>query len=90
MPLYRLTDIGEDDSEKMYAWAEEHGVVWSGYNNTRGFVIMAPGEAAARAAASHRPPSSPEPWWLDPEATRCVEIKDTGEVQIILSNEPTG
>lgn len=66
MPFFRLTD----DQEKMEAWAAEHDETpWSPWNSARGFIIMAPDEAAARHAASNRGQLFAEPWWLDPALT---------------------
>ncbi len=75
----------------MEAWAAEHDETpWSPWNSARGFIIMAPDEAAARHAASNRGQLFAEPWWLDPALTRCEEIRDDGRAQILLTNMPTG
>ena len=61
-----------------------------GWDQTEGFVIRAKSEAAARKIASENAYGSERATWLDAAYSSCVEVKPTGEAEIILEAYKAG
>lgn len=62
----------------------------AGYTHTQGFVIRAESEEIARQTAASSSEHTSGPWWMDAEATTCVELLQDGEAGIVLADEPSG